>query len=109
MHGHREGGAEGKKPFESRVLGTNVTTPHFTDPMADAANKYAQNVSGPYYVDDQCIDCDLCRETAPANFKRDDDGGHSYLYKQPETDEERTLCEEALTGCPVEAIGRDGE
>lgn len=77
--------------------------------MADAANKYAHNASGAYYVDDQCIDCDLCRETAPANFKRDDDGGHSYVYKQPENDEEIKLCEEALTGCPVEAIGRDGE
>ena len=44
--------------------------------MADAANKYTQNVTGAYYVDDQCIDCDLCRETAPANFKRDDDGSY---------------------------------
>jgi len=52
--------------------------------MADAANKYAENVAGKFYVDDQCIDCDLCRETAPANFKRNDDGGHSYVYKQPE-------------------------
>ena len=76
--------------------------------MADAANKYSQSADGAYYVDDQCIDCDLCRETAPANFKRHDDGGHSYLYKQPENDEEIKLCEEALTGCPVEAIGRDG-
>ena len=50
--------------------------------MADAANKYAENVAGKFYVDDQCIDCDLCRETAPANFKRNDDGGHSYVYKQ---------------------------
>lgn len=102
-------GTEGKKPFESRVPGTNVLPLTYLIPMADAANKYAQNVPGPYYVDDQCIDCDLCRETAPANFKRDDDGGHSYLYKQPESDEERALCEDALTGCPVEAIGRDGE
>jgi ferredoxin len=39
----------------------------------------------------------------------DDDGGHSFVFKQPETDEERTLAEEALAGCPVEAIGRDGE
>ena len=52
--------------------------------MADVANKYPQNVVGQYYVDDQCIDCDLCRETAPANFTRNDDGGHSYVYKQPE-------------------------
>jgi len=24
--------------------------------MADAANKYAENVAGKFYVDDQCID-----------------------------------------------------
>jgi ferredoxin len=77
--------------------------------MADKANRYAHNATGAFYVDDQCIDCDLCRETAPANFKRDDDGGHSYVYKQPENDEERKLCEEALAGCPVEAIGSDGD
>ncbi len=77
--------------------------------MADVANKYSQNISGTFYVDDQCIDCDLCRETAPANFKRDDDGGHSYVYKQPESPEEEALCKEAMDGCPVEAIGSDGE
>jgi ferredoxin len=76
--------------------------------MADAANKYAENVAGKFYVDDQCIDCDLCRETAPANFKRNDDGGHSYVYKQPETPEEDALCKEAMEGCPVEAIGDNG-
>jgi ferredoxin len=76
--------------------------------MADAANKYAENVDGKFYVDDQCIDCDLCRETAPANFKRNDDGGHSFVYKQPESPEEEGLCKEAMEGCPVEAIGSDG-
>ncbi len=76
--------------------------------MADAANKYPENVEGKFYVDDQCIDCDLCRETAPANFKRNDDGGHSFVYKQAETPEEDALCKEAQEGCPVEAIGSDG-
>lgn len=76
--------------------------------MADKANRYPQNVPGEFYVDDQCIDCDLCRETASANFARDDEGGHSYVCKQPETPEERALCEEAMAGCPVEAIGNDG-
>lgn len=76
--------------------------------MADVANKYPENVAGKFYVDDQCIDCDLCRETAPANFKRNDDGGHSYVYKQPETPDEEGLCKEAMEGCPVEAIGNDG-
>src|SRR5207253_9869760 len=72
--------------------------------MADAANKYPENAPGKFYVDDQCIDCDLCRETAPANFRRNDDGGHSYVYKQPESPEEETLCTELIDGCPVEAI-----
>ncbi len=77
--------------------------------MADTANKYAENVAGDFYVDDQCIDCDLCRETAPANFKRSDDGGYSYVFKQPITPEEEDLCRQALEGCPVEAIGNNGE
>ena len=77
--------------------------------MADIANKYADNVTGKYYVDNQCIDCDLCRETAPANFTRNDDGGYSYVYKQPTAQEDVDKCMEALEGCPVEAIGADGD
>ena len=87
---------------------SNVPLHFYRKAMADAANKYAENVPGKFYVDDQCIDCDLCRETAPANFKRNDDGGHSYVYKQPEAPEEEGLCKEAMEGCPVEAIGNDG-
>jgi ferredoxin len=71
--------------------------------MADAANRYAENIAGKYYVDNQCIDCDLCRETAPDNFKRSDDGGYSFVYKQPESPEEEARCKEAKEGCPVEA------
>src|SRR5438309_11817055 len=76
--------------------------------MADVSNKYPEYVTGRYYVDDQCIDCELCRETAPANFTRNDDGGHSFVFKQPGSDEETKLCKEAMEGCPVEAIGSDG-
>ncbi len=77
--------------------------------MADLENKWPENVGGLFYVDDQCIDCDLCRETAPANFTRQEDEGYSYVYKQPENDEQREQCVEAMEGCPVEAIGDDGE
>ena len=76
--------------------------------MADAANKYPENAPGKYYVDNQCIDCDLCRETAPDNFKRNEDGGYSFVYKQPTTPDEETRCKEAMEGCPVEAIGNNG-
>jgi ferredoxin len=76
--------------------------------MADIANKYEQNVPGKYFVDNQCIDCDLCREHAPENYTRYDDGGYSYVMKQPETPKEEAQCKEAKEGCPVEAIGDNG-
>lgn len=77
--------------------------------MAELENKYPENVPGKYYVDDQCIDCDLCRETAPNNFTRNEDGGYSYVSKQPANPEEEEQAKEAMEGCPVEAIGDDGE
>lgn len=77
--------------------------------MADKANRYGENVTGRFFVDNNCIDCDLCRETAPNNFTRQDDGGYSFVYKQPTTPEDEELCKQAMEGCPVEAIGNDGE
>jgi ferredoxin len=76
--------------------------------MADRNDIVPENVAGRFYVDSSCIDCDLCRETAPSNFSRNDDGGYSYVYKQPSTPEEKKLCKEAMEGCPVEAIGDNG-
>ena len=76
--------------------------------MADIANKYADNVAGKFYVDNQCIDCDLCRETAPANFMRNEEGGYSYVSKQPGSPEEEQQCNDAKAACPVEAIGDNG-
>ena len=76
--------------------------------MADPNDKVPGQPLGDYYVDSQCIDCDLCRETAPANFQRNDEEGFSYVYKQPENEEETALCKDAMDNCPVEAIGSDG-
>ena len=89
----------------TRCAYCEVNTANF---MADVANRYPENIAGKYYVDNQCIDCDLCRETAPDNFKRNDDGGYSFVYKQPENPEEEARCKEAKEGCPVEAIGDNG-
>jgi len=63
--------------------------------MANKADKWPDNAAGKFFVDQQCIDCDLCRETAPGFFTRHD--------------EEIAQCMEALEGCPVEAIGNDGD
>jgi ferredoxin len=76
--------------------------------MADISSKYPENIEGNFYVDDQCIDCDLCREHAPDNFTRQSEEGYSYVYKQPQNDEELAECKEAMENCPVEAIGDDG-
>ncbi len=76
--------------------------------MAEKSNKWKINVNGRFYVDDQCIDCDLCREMAPDFFARSDDG-YSFVHKQPTSAEDIKLCEEALNDCPVQAIGNDGE
>ena len=77
--------------------------------MAVKDNKNEGNVAGKYYVDDQCIDCDLCREICPNCFGRDEDNGCSIVVKQPVDDDENTLCEEAMNSCRVGAIGDDGE
>jgi ferredoxin len=77
--------------------------------MAEITDKLPENAKGKYYVDNQCIDCDVCRDTSPKHFTRFDENGYSFVHKQPETAEEFELCEEAMDACPVEAIGNDGE
>lgn len=76
--------------------------------MADPNDRVPENTPGTFYVDTNCIDCDVCRDTAPDNFTRSDVNGYSFVYRQPATPEEVSLCEEALMACPVEAIGDDG-
>jgi ferredoxin len=76
--------------------------------VANKADRYPENATGTFYVDTQCIDCDVCRVTAPNNFRREEDKGYSYVCKQPESAEEEAQCREAIDSCPVEAIGSDG-
>lgn len=77
--------------------------------MAQKSAKFPDNVSGKFYVDDQCIACDACVVEAPKFFIMNDNDGHAYVMKQPTTPEEIKECENALAACPVEAIGNDGE
>jgi ferredoxin len=77
--------------------------------MANKDDRIAENAGGKWYVDSSCIDCDVCRTTAPNNFKANEDEGYSFVYKQPESGDEETQCVEAKASCPVEAIGDDGE
>jgi len=77
--------------------------------MADKKLKNPENVPGKYYVDNSCIDCGLCPDTAPTVFKRFDEGGFSIAHRQPVSPEELALAEEAREACPSESIGNDGE
>jgi len=76
--------------------------------MADPRDRVAGSVSGRYYVDTQCIDCDVCRVTAPGNFQRNETLGFSFVSCQPGSPDEEAQCQEAMDCCPVEAIGEDG-
>ena len=69
----------------------------------------ADNVAGRFYVGDQCLDCDACREIAPEIFARNDEGGYSYVKKQPETPEEEARCREAIAVCCTDTIHDDGD
>lgn len=77
--------------------------------MAEKGQKWNENVAGKMFVDQSCIACDACILTAPNNFAMHDEDGHAYVVKQPSTPEEEELCQEAMDGCPVEAIGNDGD
>jgi ferredoxin len=77
--------------------------------MANKTEKWKQNSPGKFYVDQSCISCDACVCTAPGNFSMQDEEGHAFVQKQPDSPEEEQACREAMEGCPVEAIGNDGE
>jgi ferredoxin len=76
--------------------------------MANKNERNPGNVPGQFYVDSSCIDCDLCRETAPDTFRRNDEIGFSIAYQQPVTPEQLRAATDAMVGCPTESIGNDG-
>lgn len=77
--------------------------------MAQKDKRYDKNTPGRYYVDRECIACDACVLAAPDHFKMNDIDAHAFVNKQPASDEEDRQCREAMEGCPVEAIGNNGE
>src|SRR5438132_3390584 len=71
--------------------------------MANPNRAYPENVAGNFFVDDTCIDCDLCRQIAPSVFKEEED--HSSVYHQPGTAAEAQRAAMALVACPTGSIG----
>jgi glyoxylase-like metal-dependent hydrolase (beta-lactamase superfamily II)/ferredoxin len=73
--------------------------------MARRADAIAENAEGELFVDSSCIDCDLCRQLAPAVFARSHRRGQSYVARQPGGDAERHRALMALVTCPTSSIG----
>ncbi|MGI0488645.1 4Fe-4S domain-containing protein [Pantanalinema rosaneae CENA516] len=71
--------------------------------MAHLTQRRPENVSGDFYVDRTCIDCDTCRWMAPDVFYQA--GEQSAVYHQPENDQERLRAMQALLSCPTSSIG----
>jgi glyoxylase-like metal-dependent hydrolase (beta-lactamase superfamily II)/ferredoxin len=73
--------------------------------MADARARHPRNAPGAWFVDTTCIDCDACRQLAPAVFTPA--GGQSVVRAQPSADDEDAAVR-ALLACPTGSIGALG-
>jgi len=71
--------------------------------VAHLQQRRSQNVSGDFYVDSTCIDCDTCRWMVPEVFHSA--GGQSAVYHQPTSETERLRSLQALLACPTASIG----
>jgi glyoxylase-like metal-dependent hydrolase (beta-lactamase superfamily II)/ferredoxin len=71
--------------------------------MAHATQRRPENVSGDFYVDSTCIDCDTCRWMAPEVFYEVAD--QSAVHHQPANEVERLRAMQALLACPTASIG----
>jgi glyoxylase-like metal-dependent hydrolase (beta-lactamase superfamily II) len=73
--------------------------------LANLRERLPENADGDFYVDASCIDCDLCRQLAPAVFGRSDRRGQSFVAAQPGGDAARHRALMALVTCPTSSIG----
>jgi len=44
--------------------------------MAEKDKRLQENVPGKYYIDSECINCELCVEIAPGLFKTENESGN---------------------------------
>ncbi|MEY4704672.1 MAG: hypothetical protein RL042_868 [Nitrospirota bacterium] len=73
--------------------------------MADAQKRLDSNVAGNFYVDATCINCDTCRQLAPATFE--EVGDFSAVTQQPTAGGLLHQAYQALLACPVGSIGTE--
>jgi len=74
--------------------------------MADPRRRVPENVPGDFFVDTTCIDCDACRQIAPAVVGEARET--SYVQTQPVSEPDRRAALHALLSCPTGSIGCHG-
>ncbi len=74
----------------------------------DQRERKAKNVSGKYYITDECDGCAYCASVAPENFDYDKESNSYYVCKQPADSGEEELVQEAMEDCPIDAIRVNG-
>jgi glyoxylase-like metal-dependent hydrolase (beta-lactamase superfamily II)/ferredoxin len=73
--------------------------------MARLDERLPENAAGDFYVDRTCIDCETCRQIAPAVFARDAAVAQSVVGAQPRSEAEHRRALMALVACPTASIG----
>src|SRR5438445_8061603 len=71
--------------------------------MANSKQLLPTSIVADFSVDSPCIDCDTCRQLAPASFV--ESGDYSSVYRQPSSRKELLQAHQALLACPVGSIG----
>jgi glyoxylase-like metal-dependent hydrolase (beta-lactamase superfamily II)/ferredoxin len=75
--------------------------------VADQRKQVPENVPGDFFVDSTCIDCDACRQIAPAVFG--EAAATSFVKAQPNNSHDRRQALHALLSCPTGSIGCLGD
>jgi glyoxylase-like metal-dependent hydrolase (beta-lactamase superfamily II)/ferredoxin len=73
--------------------------------VARLAHRLDENAPGAFFVDDSCIDCDACRQIAPATFARSARRQQSFVAAQPAGSDGEARALMAVVACPTASIG----
>ncbi|MDB5337224.1 MAG: beta-lactamase domain protein [Planctomycetaceae bacterium] len=71
--------------------------------MANPKHKVPENRPGDFFVDSTCINCDACRQIAPAVFSEATET--SFVRTQPVSMVDRRQALQAMLACPTGSIG----
>ena len=75
--------------------------------MANILKRVSDNVTGDFFVDATCINCDTCRQIAPATFEEAPD--YAYVYRQPRDKSEWRLAIKGMREVATGAVDSSGE